>query len=205
VNRRHHFRAALLVLATISPALPAAAVELVSNGGFETGDFAGWTQFGGLNQTNVNVNDAVIGSFGARFSPNSPGGIHQDIATVAGTSYLVSFDLRRFANLLAPNNFFTAEFDGVVLTSITNAGALPLTSYSFTPVAGGAVSQLRFTFRDNRNGPVNRWSIDNISVSEITPAGGVPEPASWAMLLAGFVLVGAVARRRRLTLGNITA
>ena len=29
-------------------------------------------------------------------------------------------------------------------------------------------------------------------------AGGVPEPASWAMLIAGFGLVGAAARRRRL-------
>jgi PEP-CTERM motif len=29
--------------------------------------------------------------------------------------------------------------------------------------------------------------------------GGVPEPASWAMLISGFGLVGAVARRRRVT------
>ncbi|WP_207789923.1 PEPxxWA-CTERM sorting domain-containing protein [Sandarakinorhabdus limnophila] len=30
------------------------------------------------------------------------------------------------------------------------------------------------------------------------PGGGeVPEPATWAMLIAGFGLVGAVARRRR--------
>jgi hypothetical protein len=32
----------------------------------------------------------------------------------------------------------------------------------------------------------------------ITPGGGaVPEPATWAMLLAGFGLVGVSARRRR--------
>jgi hypothetical protein len=30
--------------------------------------------------------------------------------------------------------------------------------------------------------------------------GGVPEPASWAMLIAGFGLVGAAARRRRVAL-----
>jgi hypothetical protein len=29
------------------------------------------------------------------------------------------------------------------------------------------------------------------------PPGGVPEPASWAMLIAGFGLVGSVSRRRR--------
>jgi hypothetical protein len=32
---------------------------------------------------------------------------------------------------------------------------------------------------------------------EIVESGGVPEPTSWAMLIAGFGLVGATARRRR--------
>ena len=36
--------------------------------------------------------------------------------------------------------------------------------------------------------------IDNVS---FTGGGVVPEPASWAMLIAGFGLVGAVSRRRR--------
>jgi hypothetical protein len=36
--------------------------------------------------------------------------------------------------------------------------------------------------------------IDNVSIAE---AGVVPEPASWAMLLAGFGLTGAMMRRRR--------
>ena len=31
----------------------------------------------------------------------------------------------------------------------------------------------------------------------IDPPGGVPEPATWAMFIAGFGLVGAAARRRR--------
>jgi hypothetical protein len=30
------------------------------------------------------------------------------------------------------------------------------------------------------------------------PVGGVPEPASWALLVAGFGIVGGVARRRRM-------
>ncbi len=34
----------------------------------------------------------------------------------------------------------------------------------------------------------------------VPPTGGVPEPASWAMLIAGFGLVGAVLRRRRLVM-----
>lgn len=35
-------------------------------------------------------------------------------------------------------------------------------------------------------------------------AGGVPEPASWAMLIAGFGMVGSAARRRWLNIGPMT-
>ena len=34
---------------------------------------------------------------------------------------------------------------------------------------------------------------------------GVPEPATWAMLIAGFGLVGASMRRRRTTIGSVSA
>ena len=41
--------------------------------------------------------------------------------------------------------------------------------------------------------------IDNVALN-VTPSVAVPEPASWAMLIAGFGLVGAAARRRRTAL-----
>jgi hypothetical protein len=50
--------------------------------------------------------------------------------------------------------------------------------------AGGA----GFQYGDDES-----WGIDNFSLLAAT----VPEPASWAMLIAGFGLVGAAARRRR--------
>ncbi len=40
-------------------------------------------------------------------------------------------------------------------------------------------------------------AIDNIAYDLSPVAAGVPEPASWALLIAGFGLVGAAARRRR--------
>ncbi|WP_374389389.1 PEPxxWA-CTERM sorting domain-containing protein, partial [Sandaracinobacter sp.] len=44
----------------------------------------------------------------------------------------------------------------------------------------------------------NSWSVTGYDRAFRTwvEAGAVPEPASWAMLIAGFGLVGAMARRR---------
>lgn len=40
------------------------------------------------------------------------------------------------------------------------------------------------------------WGIDNFSLAA-TPAGVVPEPATWAMMIVGFGLAGSAVRRRR--------
>ena len=40
-------------------------------------------------------------------------------------------------------------------------------------------------------------SDDGVSQGQITNIGGVPEPASWAMMLIGFSIVGGFSRRRR--------
>jgi hypothetical protein len=39
--------------------------------------------------------------------------------------------------------------------------------------------------------------IDRVYITRIGGVNGVPEPSSWAMLIAGFGLVGAASRRRR--------
>lgn len=47
------------------------------------------------------------------------------------------------------------------------------------------------------SGAANLTGFDNITFGRDTPGGIVPEPATWAMLIAGFGLVGFAARRRR--------
>ena len=49
----------------------------------------------------------------------------------------------------------------------------------------------------NFAGTAGRTGFDDITFGSDVAGGGVPEPASWAMLIAGFGLVGAAARRRR--------
>jgi hypothetical protein len=48
---------------------------------------------------------------------------------------------------------------------------------------------------ESDNHTVGRWKT--ISGTVIATAGGVPEPATWAMLIAGFGMVGLSARRRK--------
>jgi hypothetical protein len=55
---------------------------------------------------------------------------------------------------------------------------------------------------ESDNHTVGRWS--RISGTVIAGPGGVPEPATWAMLIIGFGLVGAAARRRK-AMGAVAA
>lgn len=68
-----------------------------------------------------------------------------------------------------------------------------------TPIEGTLVAK---TF--NQGGEVHLGNFaGNISFgSPESPVGGVPEPATWAMLIAGFGLVGLVSRRRNARLAR---
>lgn len=81
---------------------------------------------------------------------------------------------------------------------------------SFSTAVGGWVSRLSssFTLLNGQNYTLRFTGlatvdstafIDNVALN-VTPSAAVPEPASWAMLIAGFGFVGAAARRRRTAL-----
>ncbi len=74
-----------------------------------------------------------------------------------------------------------------LLGSLAVDGQFGFASYSF---GGSGVKKLVFS---NGSGGNYNWIF---GVGQLT-YGAVPEPASWAMLIAGFGLVGAVARRKR--------
>ncbi|HEX3366887.1 PEPxxWA-CTERM sorting domain-containing protein [Phenylobacterium sp.] len=61
---------------------------------------------------------------------------------------------------------------------------------SFTATDAGTIKAHFRSFSTDGVGPL----LDNVSV-DVT--GGVPEPASWALMIAGFGLAGAALRRRR--------
>ena len=183
------FAALALALAMSGPA----SANLVVNGGFETGDFTGWTLSGNPGFISITSNPAEVhsGTFAARFGAvGSPTFLTQtqDLATVAGQSYTLDFWLQ---NLGGPVNHFRATVAGVDLVTIDNANPFPYTEFTRTFVATSSSTMLQFAFQQNPS----FWDFDDVSVNPLTTAA--PEPST---LVSGGVagLLGlAYAWRRR--------
>jgi len=164
------------------------AQELVVNGGFETGDFTGWTQFGDTGSTGVDNTDdffgipAPQGVMAGYFGPsNAAGGIRQVLTANAGEQMTLTFQL---ALLDTENNGFSVVLDGVLLMSIVNGMEQPFTSYSFTVTLANSNPTLSFAFYN----PPSYHLLDAVSATVPTPG------AAAALSLAGMT---AFRRRRR--------
>ena len=161
---------AALVVAALGLGSQASAANLVTNGSFETGDFTGWTQVGNFsNYQGVDTaanwavsapDGAYIAYFGA---VGSLGGISQNIATVAGGSYNVSFDLYNFGR--TPSEY-QVQFGGNTLTDVVNPGAFGWTAFSFVETAASNSTVLTFQFQQNPS----YFLLDNVQVATPIPA-----------------------------------
>lgn len=115
---------------------------------------------------------------------------------VAGTTVQVAGQYNLFG--LNAGNFFntgTTRFD--VRTNVasyvfnesvdTAAGRAPLKFFGFTATGGEFITSVAYSGQ-NATGATD-FQIGNL--------GAVPEPAAWAMMIAGFGMIGAAMRRRR--------
>jgi VCBS repeat-containing protein len=132
-----------------------AGPSVVVNGGFETGDFTGWSSSGATVEFT-----AIGGEFGNYSANLSSGFLEQDPTTTAGQHYTVSFDIAGDPESSGTTSF-EAFWDGIQLVSTTNV-AVGFTHYSFDVVgdASDPTTQLFFDFADSGNGLL----LDNVKI-----------------------------------------
>jgi hypothetical protein len=158
------------------------AVNIVNNGGFETGNFSGWTVNDPSGFSNVGPDPlfAHSGNFHANLGAvGLTGSLSQSLTTVAGTSYTLSFWLANDSST-TPNSF-AAFFNGVQVFAIANSPIFGYTQFTFAGlVATSSSTTLEFRYRHD----ADFFRLDDVSVD--AGAAGVPEAFStiWLALPA---------------------
>jgi hypothetical protein len=196
---------AALVVAT--SALGAqAATNLVANGSFESpvlasGSFGFYTSMPGWSTFNVEVRNnwagaAQQGSNFVELDTTANSSISQTINIAAPGAYQLSFwyDSRwDYGSSPSDTEMITWTFgtnNGSVLNNWTtdNTGTWKHYTGTFNFASAGLVG---LTFAAGGTSDGLGGSLDNVSIT------AVPEPETYAMLLAGMGLMGTIARRRK--------
>ena len=211
--------AALLVNGSFeTPALPQPGPGYVFYGGGST-SMTGWTvdtlpgaagndvqltrngAFGGLDASDGVQWLDLTGNVGRG------GGVLSDaVATHTAYDYRVSFDV---GAVFFNGSFGPATVDllinGTTVGSFTAQppGSNTLNWVRFSHVFAGSGQAVRIGLYSSLSSASSNLGVglDNVVLDRTLrapPVGGVPEPASWALLVTGFGLVGGLARRRRL-------
>ena len=220
VTLRTAAASALAAIALTAAPSVAGAVEVLVNGSFEdigAGVPEGWggltyyaggpVTLPGWTVTGGSVDLTSSGSFwGPAFDGNysmdingwDPGTISQSFATTAGQLYNVSFVYgRNVAGAPDPARATVMAGGQTLNVTAANDGSfgsghnMIWKSGGFSFTGTGSPTTLTLAAVTGGNGGV---FFDKVSVDS---AGGVPEPATWALMLGGFGLMGASLRRRR--------
>ena len=143
--------------------------NLVVNGGFETGDFTGWTETQNLGATFVSPSYAHSGNDGAALGAvGSDNSLAQTLSTVAGATYDVSFD-HMYRPDAGPVGDFSVLWDGNAIYSqdSTNPPSPQnWTQYDFT-VTGTGSDTLTFLSRQDPS----YQGLDDVSVTQVSSSG----------------------------------
>src|SRR5437764_1247548 len=180
---KHGFYSILALVSLLGLGITQSArANLITNGGFETGDFSGWT-VSGIDNDVVGSQPFTLphsGNFQALFGSGS-NSITQNVTTTPGSSYVVSFWLAADVSH-GGSPSVSVNWSGSTIFSDSLTSSFGYTEYTFTVNALSDATPLQFQFSSIFG---NLFYLDDISVS---PAG-VPDGGSSVSLL-GLALFG---------------
>lgn len=195
----------LVCAAMAASAFTAQGANLVVNGSFEevtagnTQNAGTWSIYnaitGWTGQPNIEVRDGVSGNAqsGSNYVELDTTGNSGMFQTITGTGwYELSFWYSARMNVPAGSNglgFTFGDLTGQVLTNVAGAPTGNVWQQYTGLVQLNGSTALKF-FATGVSDSVG-GSLDNVSVT------AVPEPESYAMMLAGLALMGTIARRRK--------
>lgn len=169
-----------------------ARAEYITNGGFETGDFSGWTLSGETAALGVLPLVQNTGSYGVYAGPeNAPGILSQSFSAPAGEALTVSFFL---SSSSGTTNRLQVIWNGTVIADRADIPAGLYTEYSYAVSSAGSN-----TLGLGLLNPSSFFSLDDVSVAAATSVAPVaaPEPATLALLGTAVAGLSVLRRRRR--------
>ena len=199
--------ASALIAALMVVAVPAHAevTNLVNDGSFEafqlnsgswtivTSNSSSWS-FGnaGYEIRNNVAGAAQDGNIFVELDTTRNSWISQSFSTVAGQNYDLSFWYAPRVGVPSDSNGIDVSWNNSTVLSVTGNGnsSTAWTKQTYQLVGTGGTDKLTFAAAGYSNSLGG--SIDNVSLT-----AAVPEPETYAMLLAGLGLMGAIARRRK--------
>ena len=92
--------------------------------------------------------------------------------------------------------FLNGTSIGQITTNTTTNAFQEVRTFNFAFASGLLLANNTVLINTTNNAQGDGFSIDYVALIGTAAGGGVPEPATWAMMIGGFALVGAGLRRR---------